>query len=85
MGGDGSEVDTGLTITTPASHALSAIHHRMPAIIKPADFEMWLDCERVEAPSAAQLLVPAEDDYFIAEAIASASPGTSEEDQPKLL
>lgn len=72
MGADGSEIDTALIITTPASRALAAVHKRMPAIVKPEDFELWLECDRFGAEAAARLLVPASDDYFVAEPVALA-------------
>ena len=60
-GGDGSEIDTALFITVPANDRLSAIHHRMPAIIKPEDFDTWLDSDKVGAEAAARLLKPVDD------------------------
>lgn len=80
MGADGSEIDTSLIITTPANRTLAAIHDRMPAIIMPGDFDLWLDCDRFSAEEAARLLVPASDDYFIAEPVSLARP----EKQPSL-
>ena len=66
-GGDGSEIDTALFITVPANERLSAIHHRMPAIIKPEDFDAWLDADRIDAGEAARLLKPVDDDYLSAD------------------
>lgn len=66
-GGDGSEIDTALFITVPANERLSAIHHRMPAIIKPEDFDAWLDADRIDAEEAARLLKPVDDDYLSAD------------------
>jgi putative SOS response-associated peptidase YedK len=66
-GGDGSEIDTALFITVPANERLSAIHHRMPAIIKPEDFDAWLDADRTDAEEAALLLKPVDDDYLSAD------------------
>jgi putative SOS response-associated peptidase YedK len=66
-GGDGGEIDTALFITVTANERLSAIHHRMPAIIRPEDFDAWLDSDRVGAEEAARLLKPAENDDFTAD------------------
>ena len=74
MGADGSEIETALIITIPANHALSAIHHRMPAIVKPDDFDLWLDSDHHGAPEAAGLLVPPDDDFLIAEPVTLARP-----------
>ncbi|HKQ94493.1 MAG TPA: SOS response-associated peptidase [Aestuariivirgaceae bacterium] len=95
MGADGSEIETALIITTPANAALAHIHHRLPAVIAPEDFDRWLDADGCEAGEAAGLLQPAPDDYFIADPVdltrrpkaeAEAKPKVSEpERQPRLL
>jgi putative SOS response-associated peptidase YedK len=61
---DGSEVDTGAIMTTGASRAMSAIHERMPVVIKPEDFSRWLDCKTQEPREVADLLAPVDDEYF---------------------
>ncbi len=63
-GPNGEELDTAAIVTTPASRTLSFIHGRMPAIVPPDAFELWLDCARVDAATAAALLVPARDDLL---------------------
>lgn len=91
-GGDGCEIDTALFITVSANERLSAIHHRMPAIIRPEDFDAWLDSDRVSAEEAARLLKPAENDDFTADPAdlsrrhpQSQPEGPSDEGQLKLL
>jgi putative SOS response-associated peptidase YedK len=74
MGADGSEIDTAVIITTPASPTLATIHDRMPAIIMPDEFALWLDCDRFNAQDAARLLVPPSDDYFVAEPVTLSRP-----------
>ncbi len=71
-GMDGSEIDTALFITVEANDALGAIHHRMPAIIRPQDFDRWLDCDRFTAEEAAKLLKPIANDYLAAEPVSLA-------------
>jgi putative SOS response-associated peptidase YedK len=66
---DGSEVDTGAILTTKANGMMSAIHDRMPVIIKPEDFSRWLDCKTQEPREVADLMVPAAEDMFEAIAI----------------
>jgi putative SOS response-associated peptidase YedK len=61
-GTDGSEIDTACILTTPANAATAAIHERMPAILEPADFAAWLDCDEVDGDEAAALLTPATED-----------------------
>jgi putative SOS response-associated peptidase YedK len=38
-------VRTFVLLTTPANELISGIHDRMPAILKPADYERWLGIE----------------------------------------
>src|SRR5712671_5352794 len=59
MGPNGEEVETVAIITTPANRMLGVIAERMPAILPPDAFELWLDCARVDAQTAAALIVPA--------------------------
>jgi putative SOS response-associated peptidase YedK len=63
-GPNGEEMDTAAIVTTPANRTLSAIHERMPVILAPEAFGMWLDCANVDATTAAALLVPARDDLL---------------------
>jgi len=58
-GPNGEEVDTAAIITTPANRMLAPIHDRMPVIVAPQAFDLWLDCAKVDANTAAALLVPA--------------------------
>jgi len=39
MGADGSEIETGLIITTEPNREVAAIHPRMPVVIAPEDYE----------------------------------------------
>jgi putative SOS response-associated peptidase YedK len=58
-GPNGEEMDTAAIVTTDANKTLGAIHHRMPAIVPPGAFDLWLDTDRVDAKTASALLVPA--------------------------
>ncbi len=58
-GPNGEEVDTAAIVTTRANRMLSALHDRMPAIVSPEAFALWLDCANVDAATATALLVPA--------------------------
>ncbi len=64
LGADGSEIDGGLIVTVPVGPDIAGIADRMPAIVRPADHERWLDCDRVGADAAAALLVPAPEGSF---------------------
>ena len=64
MAPDGSELETGLIVTTDPNRPVAAIHNRMPVVIMPDDFDTWLSGE----PRLAQSRIrPAPDDYFTAE------------------
>lgn len=59
MGPNGEEMETAAIITTEASRDVAHIHHRMPVIVPPDAFDLWLDCLHVDAVTAASLIVPA--------------------------
>lgn len=61
---DGSEVDTAAILTTSANRSISRIHDRMPVVISPEDFSRWLDCKTQEPRNVADLMVPADEDFF---------------------
>jgi putative SOS response-associated peptidase YedK len=60
-GPNGEEVDTAAIVTTRSNSSLAAIHDRMPVIVPPEAFDLWLDCRAVDATTAAALFVPASD------------------------
>ncbi|MCP1198020.1 SOS response-associated peptidase [Notoacmeibacter sp. MSK16QG-6] len=64
MAPDGSEVETGAILTTRANETLGAIHHRMPVTIPQADFDRWLDVRNYEPRHIADLLRPADEDFW---------------------
>ena len=64
MGPDGSELETGVIITSEPNREVAQIHNRMPLIIEPKDYDTWL---QGEVADAAQLIKPAPDDYFVLE------------------
>lgn len=71
-GPNGEELDTAAILTTIANRTLSAIHSRMPVILPPDSFTMWLDSAHVEATTAASLLVPLRDELLEAYEISPA-------------
>lgn len=42
LGADGSEIDSAAILTAAANAAIAPIHDRMPVIVAPADFALWL-------------------------------------------
>ncbi|MGS1096027.1 SOS response-associated peptidase [Aquamicrobium terrae] len=67
----GSEMDTGALLTTAANPAIANIHHRMPVVIEEKDFGRWLDCRHQEPRDVADLLKPAQPDFFEAIPVSS--------------
>ncbi|WP_395447495.1 SOS response-associated peptidase [Aminobacter sp. UC22_36] len=60
----GSEIDTAAILTTNASADILHIHDRMPVVIQPEDFTRWLDCRTQEPRDVADLMRPAQPDFF---------------------
>lgn len=64
LGADGSEIETMAILTTAANGPMARLHHRMPVIIPPEHFDVWLDCRPGTATHITDLLVPAPDDLL---------------------
>lgn len=60
-GPNGEEIDTAAIVTTAANETLKPLHDRMPVIVPPAAFDLWL---AGEAERAASLIAPAPDDLL---------------------
>lgn len=60
----GSEMDTGAILTVQANADIAHIHDRMPVVIAREDFDRWLDCRTQEPRDVADLLKPAQPDFF---------------------
>ena len=64
QGADGSELESAAIITTAPNAPMAMIHNRMPVVIMPEHFGMWLDAEATDATAAATLIRSAPDGYF---------------------
>jgi putative SOS response-associated peptidase YedK len=64
MGPHGEEMETAVIVTTRANRLLAPIHPRMPVIVPPEAFDLWLDSARVDAATAAALIAPAPEDML---------------------
>jgi putative SOS response-associated peptidase YedK len=71
-GANGEELDAVAIVTTDANRTLAAIHPRMPVILPPEAFDLWLDCAKVDAKTAAALLAAAREDLLEAHEISPA-------------
>jgi len=65
-GPNGEELDTAAIVTTTANLTLTPIHDRMPVIVAPEAFDLWLNAGEVDATSASALIAPAPDDLLVA-------------------
>lgn len=63
-GPNGEEQDTACMITTAANGASATIHDRLPAILEPASFDVWLDPDETGADNAFNLLQPPENEVL---------------------
>jgi putative SOS response-associated peptidase YedK len=64
MGPNGEEMETACIVTTAANRMLAPLHERMPVVIGPEAFDLWLDCSRVDSVAAAALITPAPENLF---------------------
>ena len=63
--GAGSEsIDSACIITVPANRETAAIHDRMPAVIRPADFDLWLSESELPSTTLNDLLRSPPDGTF---------------------
>ena len=72
MGKDGTEIDSGCILTTSSNKQIGNIHHRMPVVIQPQDFERWLDCKTREPRHVTDLLTGVRVGFFEAIAVGDA-------------
>ena len=83
-GPNGEELDIAAIVTTRANTTLSVLYERMPVIVPPEAFDLWLNTNEVDAAAAAALIVPAPDDLLEAYEISTVVNRTAN-DNPKLL
>jgi len=83
-GPNGEEMETAAIVTTRANHTLADIHERMPVVVSPDAFNLWLDCANVDDKTAASLIAPAPDDLLEAYEVSTAVNRTAN-DVPKLI
>ena len=67
----GPTIESCTIVTTSASEALASLHDRMPVILAPGDYELWLDPAVEEPAAVAHLLAPCDDEELIAEPVST--------------
>jgi putative SOS response-associated peptidase YedK len=65
VGPNGEELDTVAIITTGTTPDLASLHDRMPVVIPPEAFDLWLDVAHVDAATAAAMLAPPRRGFFV--------------------
>lgn len=60
--GDGSYLETCTILTTEPNDLMQSIHNRMPVIIHPEDYDLWLDPDIQDGRHVQHLLRPYEED-----------------------
>ncbi len=83
-GPNGEEMETAAIVTTAANRTLAAIHDRMPVIVPPEAFDLWLDCGKVDAETASALIAPAPESLLEAYEVSTEVNRTAN-DNPALL
>jgi putative SOS response-associated peptidase YedK len=63
---DGAEIETCCILTTAANEVVSPIHERMPAILQPEDYTLWLDRHMHDTDALQRLFRPFPSDSMIA-------------------
>ncbi len=63
--GDGSALETCTIITTEANELTKPIHHRMPVILDPADYDKWLNAAESETAGLQACLRPYASDPMV--------------------
>ena len=83
-GPNGEELETAAIVTTRSNRALADIHERMPVIVPPEAFNLWLDCANVDPETAAALISPASENLLEAYEVSTAVNRTAN-DNPELV
>lgn len=58
VGPDGEEIDTAAIVTQAATGALTEIHDRTPAVLRPEQLDLWLDAEKHDGKTALGAVEP---------------------------
>jgi putative SOS response-associated peptidase YedK len=65
----GPTIESCTIVTTEANAALRDLHDRMPVVLAPADYALWLDPGVVEPAALSHLLAPCSEDELVAEPV----------------
>jgi putative SOS response-associated peptidase YedK len=82
-GPNGEELETAAIVTTAANGMLKPLHERMPVVVPPDAFDLWLD-PNADRQTASSLIAPAPNDLFEAYEVSGAV-NRAANDGPALL
>ncbi len=80
----GELVETCTIITTEANKVLEPVHDRMPVILKPKDYEQWLDAKEKDTGKLQKLLAPYPSEEMTAYKVGT-SVNAPSNDSPELI
>jgi putative SOS response-associated peptidase YedK len=83
-GPNGEELETAAIVTTDANQTLAPIHDRMPVVIAPEQFDLWLGGPDEDTTAATALIRPAPDNLLEAIPVSS-DVNRVATDNPKLI
>jgi putative SOS response-associated peptidase YedK len=83
-GPNGEELETAAIVTTAANQTLAPIHDRMPVVIAPEQFDLWLGGADEDTTAATALIRPAPGDLLEAIPV-SADVNRVANDNPRLI
>ena len=63
---DGSPIESCAIVTTESNAVLEPIHNRMPVILNPKDYDLWLDPRKKDPAELSSLLQPYPPDEMVA-------------------
>lgn len=81
---DGTAVETCATLTTTPNDLMATIHDRMPVILKPSDYDVWLDPQVDDVNALSSLLVPYPAEEMQAEQVSDVINNARNEVDPRL-
>lgn len=84
MGPNGEELETATIVTTEANRTIAPLHDRMPVVVPPEAFDLWLNTRAVDDKTAEALIRPAPDNLLDVYPVSTAVNRTAN-DNPKLL
>lgn len=65
----GEELETACLISTASNKMMELIHNRMPVILSPADYDLWMNAPPEDAKGLQESLVPCPEGDLVAEPV----------------